>query len=276
MNIQEIVSILTSAGIEPNEANREVKMLIEHYCSYGVKDIIMGRPLDYEKLKIVKDKAEFRAKTRQPIQYIIGEAYFMGDYYNVTPDVLIPRDETEIAVRHALDLIKQNGIKTVLDIGTGSGCIACSLAKYSGTHVTSADISEKALEVAEQNAKKLGVNVKFINSDLFDAFNEADKFDLIISNPPYIPVGTELQKEVTFEPKLALFTSEETGCEFYKKIIESGKNYLNKNGFIIFELGAGESETVKSYFLQNGYSDISVQKDLAGIDRVISAGANIS
>ena len=163
--MQNLVKILTDAGIEKNEAEIEVKLLIENIAGYGVVDIIMGKKLTAEQYEKIKEFTDLRAKTRQPIQYIIGEAYFMGDYYNVTPDVLIPRDETEIAVRHALGLIKQNGIKTVLDIGTGSGCIACSLAKYSDTRVTSADISPKALEVAEQNAKNI-MNTKNNNSQL--------------------------------------------------------------------------------------------------------------
>lgn len=271
MNIQEIVSILVNAGIEEAEANREVKMLIEHFCDYGAKDIIMGRPLDYEKLKIVREKAELRAKTRQPIQYIIGKAYFMGDYYDVNPDVLIPRDETEIVVRHALSLIERNRYKNILEIGSGSGCIACALQKYSGVDVTSVDISEKALEVAEKNAKKLGVSVNFIMSDLFSNVSSDVKYDLIISNPPYIPVDTVLQKEVQFEPKIALFTPEKTGCMFYKKIIEQGINYIADNGSVVFELGVNESQIVKSYFEQYNYQNIVIEKDLAGIDRVISA-----
>ena len=271
MNIQEIVSILVNAGIEEAEANREVKMLIEHFCDYGAKDIIMGRPLDYEKLKIVREKAELRAKTRQPIQYIIGKAYFMGDYYDVNPDVLIPRDETEIVVRHALSLIERNRYKNILEIGSGSGCIACALQKYSGVDVTSVDISEKALEVAEKNAKKLGVSVNFIMSDLFSNVSSDVKYDLIISNPPYIPVDTVLQKEVQFEPKIALFTPEKTGCMFYKKIIEQGINYIADNGSVVFELGVNESQIVKSYFEQCNYQNVVIEKDLAGIDRVISA-----
>ena len=270
MNIQEIVSILTSAGIEENEANTEVKMLIEHFCNYGVKDIIMGRPLDYEKLKIVKQMAERRAKTREPIQYIIGKAYFMGNYYKVTPDVLIPRDETEIVVKHALRIIEENRFKTVLDIGTGSGCIACSVCQYGKVDVTAVDVSEKALDVAKENAKRLMSDIRFLKSDLFSGLQN-EKFDLIISNPPYIPVNTELQKEVQFEPKGALFTSETTGCEFYKKIIEQGGKYLNEGGVIVFELGINQSDIVKEYFEQNGFTKIHIEKDLAGIDRAISA-----
>ena len=271
MNIQEIVSILISAGIEPAEANKEVKMLIEHYCNYGAIDIIMGRPLDYEKLKIVKQKAELRAKTRQPIQYIIGEAYFMGNFYKVTPDVLIPRDETEIVVAKALSLIKENGLKTVLDIGTGTGCIACSIAQNTNTEVCAVDVSKKALEIAKMNAKKMAQKVNFIESDIFSNIPEDVKFDMIISNPPYIPAGTVIQKEVEFEPKIALFTSESTGCEFYNKIMEGAREYLTPSGYIVFELGIGEDTLVKEYFEKYGYINIETEKDLAGIPRVISA-----
>ena len=270
MSIQEIVSILTSAGIDEKEAISEVKIMIEHFCNYGAKDIIMGRPLDYEKLKIVKQKAELRAKTRQPLQYIIGQAYFMGKYYVVNPSVLIPRDETELVVRKVLALIEENGFKSVLDIGTGSGCIACSISGCSEANVVATDISSGALKVAKENAKRLNQNIDFIESNLFEGL-EGMKFDLIVSNPPYIPIGTELQKEVTFEPKSALFTSEETGCEFYKKIIDRAKDYLSKGGYVVFELGIGESKMVSDYFVSNGFSNIRIEKDLAGIDRVISA-----
>ncbi|MCR5266560.1 MAG: peptide chain release factor N(5)-glutamine methyltransferase [Cyanobacteria bacterium RUI128] len=269
MNIPEIVSILTSAGIEQQEAVREVKMLIEHFCDYGAKDIIMGKPLDYEKLKIVEEKVKLRAKTRKPIQYIIGKAYFMGNYYKVTPDTLIPRDETEIVVNHAIKLIKSNNLKTVLDIGTGTGCIACSIKLKTDAEVTGCDISSKAIEIAKINAQAHHADIKYTESDLFSNINES--FDLIISNPPYIPAGTVVQREVQYEPETALFTSEETGCEFYKKIIEQSKNYLTPGGYIVFELGINESDLVKSYFEDNQYTDIYIEKDLAGIDRVISA-----
>jgi len=273
MNIQQIVEILTNSGIEPREATIEVKMLIEHFCNYTAMDIVMGRPLDYEKLKIVEEKAKLRAKTKMPIQYIIGQAFFMGDYYKVTKDVLIPRDETELVVTKAIDIINQYGLKSVLDIGSGSGCIACSLAKNGGVDVVSVDVSKNALEIAKENAKRLNLkNVEFLQSDLFENIDNAkiDRFDMIISNPPYIPTGTELQKEVTFEPELALFT-EGDGTEFYKKIIENSKKYLKTNGFIIFELGINQSEIVKSYFEKCGFKNITIEKDFAGIDRIIFA-----
>lgn len=270
MNIQEIVEILTNSGIESREATVEVKMLIEHFCGYRAVDILMGRPLDYDKLKVVKEKAELRAKTKMPIQYIIGQAYFMGDYYKVTEDVLIPRDETELSVLVANAIIKNKGFKDVLDIGTGTGCIACNIAKTTGAKVVSVDVSEKALGVAKSNVEALKLNnVELVQSDLFENL-QGRKFDLIISNPPYIPVGTELQEEVRFEPELALF-AEGDGTGFYKAIIEQSKDFLNDDGYIVFELGIDQSKTVKSYFEANGFRDIIIEKDLAGIDRVISA-----
>lgn len=270
MSIQKIVEILTNSGIEQREASIEVKMLIEHFCGYSTVDILMGRPLDYEKLEIVKQKAELRAKSGMPIQYIIGQAYFMGDYYKVTEDVLIPRDETELSVLVAKAIIKNKGLKEVLDIGSGTGCIACNIAKSTDAKVVSVDVSEKALAVAKFNVENLGIsNVELIKSDLFSNIQDK-KFDLIISNPPYIPVGTELQKEVMFEPKLALF-AEGDGTGFYKSIIEQSREYLSRGGYVVFELGINQSQTVKSYFETNGFKDIMIEKDLAGIDRVISA-----
>lgn len=270
MSIQEIVEILTTSGIEQREAAIEVKMLIEHFCGYNAVDILMGRPLDYKKLEIVKQKAILRAETKMPIQYIIGQAYFMGDYYKVTEDVLIPRDETELSVVVANSIIKNKLFKSVLDIGTGTGCIACNIAKTTGAKVIAVDISEKALSVAKSNVEKLQpANVELIQSDLFENIQDR-KFDLIISNPPYIPVGTDLQEEVRFEPELALF-AEGDGTGFYKSIIEQASKYLNVSGYVVFELGIDQAETVKSYFEANGFKEIIIEKDLAGIDRVISA-----
>ena len=169
MHIQDIVKILIDNGIEPNEANIEVKMLIEHFADFGVKDIIMGKKLDSSKLEIVKEKAELRAKTRQPIQHIIGFAHFMGEKFIVNKDVLIPRDETEILVRKAVELINQNNFKMALDVGTGSGCIACMVAKYTDCQIIGLDISRDALNTALDNASRLNLFNKaiFRKSDIF-------------------------------------------------------------------------------------------------------------
>lgn len=273
MSIVEIVKILTSAGIEQSEANAEVKMLIEHFCGYSALDIVMGKRLDEGKLSIVKEKAQLRARTRMPIQQILGFAYFMGDKFKVSKDTLIPRDETEILARKAIDVINKNNLKSALDIGTGTGILACTIAKYTLSKSTALDVSDNALKIAEENIKNLDLSekVKTLKSNLFEKVSE--KYDLIVSNPPYIPLSEKatIQKEVTFDPDLALYTKDEKGLEFYEKISKNAKNHLNKNGYLLFEMGLGQSEDIKQTLEQEGYKNIQIEKDLAGIDRVIIA-----
>lgn len=273
MSIVEIVKILTSAGIEQSEANAEVKMLIEHFCGYSAVDIVMGKRLDEGQLSIVKEKAQLRARTRMPIQQILGFAYFMGDKFKVSKDTLIPRDETEILARKAIDIINKNNLKSALDIGTGTGILACTIAKYTLSKSTALDVSDNALKIAEENIKNLDLSekVKTLKSNLFEKVSE--KYDLIVSNPPYIPLSEKatIQKEVTFDPDLALYTKDEKGLEFYEKISKNAKNYLNKNGYLLFEMGLGQSEDIKQTLEQEDYKNIQIEKDLAGIDRVIIA-----
>lgn len=273
MSIVEIVKILTSAGIEQNEANAEVKMLIEHFCGYSAIDIVMGKRLDESKLNLVREKAQLRARTRMPIQHILGFSYFMGDKFKVSKDTLIPRDETEILARKAIDIINKNNLKSALDIGTGTGILACTIAKYTLSNATALDVSENALKITEENINNLGLSkkVKLLKSDLFE--NVDEKFDLIVSNPPYIPLSEKatIQKEVTFDPELALFTKDVKGLEFYEKIIKEAKNYLNKNGYLLFEMGIDQSKEIKELLETNGYKNIEIIKDLAEIDRVAIA-----
>ena len=275
MLITDIVKVLTDAGIEQNEANIEVRMLIEHFAQYGITEIITGKKLDEEKLKIVEQKAKLRASTRQPIQYIIGEADFMGEKFIVNPSVLIPRDETEILVTKAVEIIKENGYKNILDMCTGSGCIACMIAKLTNATVIGADISMEALETAFKNMEKLSLfnRALFRKSDIFSKIREDEKFDMIISNPPYIPVSQkkDIQKEVLFEPDIALYTKDDGGLEFYQKIIQQSPFHLNSGGHIMFELGIGESADVKDLLKNNNFTGIEIIKDFAGIDRVIFA-----
>lgn len=273
MSIQEIIKILTDSGIEQNEANVEVKMLLEHFANYGVKDIISGNKLTTEKLELVKEKAELRAKTRQPIQHIIGYADFMGEKFIVNPSVLIPRDETEFLVRKAIEIINKNIFTMALDVGTGSGCIACMIAKYTQCQIIGLDISSDALNTALDNASKLNLFNKaiFRKSNIFSNVKPGESFDIIVSNPPYIPPSEKenIQIEVKFDPEQALFTEDEKGLEFYKKITKDAPRILNKGGYLLYELGIGQSDDVKSIMEKNGFQNIEIIKDLAGIDRVI-------
>ena len=273
MSIQEILKILINAGIEPNEAGVEVKMLIEHFCGYTRTDILMGKKLTPEMLEIVKEKAQLRAKTRKPIQHIIGFADFMGEKFIVNPHVLIPRDETEFLVRKAVEIIKSKGYKMALDVGTGSGCIACMVAKLTDCQIIGLDISNEALNTALDNASRLNLFNKaiFRKSDIFSNVKPRESFDIIISNPPYISPAEKanIQKEVTFDPDIALYTKDEKGLDFYYKITEKAPDILNAGGYLLFELGFRQSNDVKKIMESNGFKDIEIIKDLAGIDRVI-------
>ena len=193
----------------------------------------------------------------------------MGEYFKVTPDVLIPRDETEILVKKAIEIINQNKFEDVLDIGTGSGCIACTIAKNTNATVLGVDISSDALRIALDNVTNLRINNRaiFRKSNLFEKIREGESFDMIASNPPYIPYNTTLSEEVNKEPSIALYANED-GLEFYRKIIEKAPEFLNKEGYLLFELGINQAKFV-SKFMEKDFESIEVIKDLAGIDRVI-------
>lgn len=273
MNIKQIEKILTEAGIELSEAKIEAKMLIKHVLGLGEKDLIINAELGDDEFggREVERLAQLRASTRKPIQHIIGHAYFMGEDFIVNENVLIPRDETEILVRKAVEIINKNNFKKILDIGTGSGCIACLISKLTDAQVIGVDISMDALQIALDNSSKLGLYNKaiFRKSDLFS--NVREKFDLIVSNPPYIPISEKgkLQKEVEFDPESALFANDKKGIEFYDKIIKQSPDFLNKNGYLIFELGIGQADLVKSLMEEQGFKDVKIEKDLAGIERII-------
>ncbi len=275
MLIQDIEKILTDSGIEPNEAKVEVRLLIEHFAGYSLVDILMGKKLTEDKLKIVEEKAKLRAKTHEPIQYIIGLADFMGEKFLVNKDVLIPRDETELLVRKAIEIIKENNFKMVLDMCTGSGCIACMIAKLTNSQAMGVDISTEAIHTAFKNMEKFGLYNRaiFRKSDIYSKIREDEKFDLIVSNPPYIPPKEKetIQEEVSYEPDLALYTTDEKGLAFYEKIIKDAPKFLNKGGYLMFELGIGQSSDVAKIMNTYGFDDIKVLKDLANIDRVIFA-----
>ncbi len=208
-------------------------------------------------------------KKRIPLQHITGYQEFMGYTFKVNENVLIPRQDTEILVEEADKYIALND--KVLDMCTGSGCIIISLKKLNPTiKATAVDLSVEALKVAKENAKLNEVDVEFINSDLFA--NVKDKFNVIVSNPPYIPtrVIDELMPEVReYEPLMALDGTED-GLWFYKNIIDSSKKYLETNGMLLFEIGHDQGLSVSTLMKEAGYQKVRVVKDLAGLDRVVT------
>ena len=271
---KKVEKILQEAKIE--EYKKEAKLIILETSKQTIEEIIITSKVNNEE-EILK-KASLRAETKKPVQYILGCQDFMGDRYIVNENVLIPRDETEILVNCAYNLIKDKNEKIdILDIGTGSGCISCALAKKlinKNIEILAVDKSIEALEVAIENISKLDLIRKIIirKSDLFSKIRDFEKFDLIISNPPYISKSQKnnLQKELEFEPYDALFTDDEEGVEFYQKIINQAPAYLKKGGYLAFEVGINQYKSIISMF-EKGFQDIEIIKDLAGIERVICA-----
>jgi release factor glutamine methyltransferase len=211
-----------------------------------------------------------RLESGEPIQYIIGNVEFIDYKINVNSNVLIPRFETELLVTKTKEYIDKlfNKKINILDIGTGSGCIAIALKKMTNSNVDACDISSEALELAEENAIINTAPINFILSDLFS--NIQGKYDVIISNPPYIDINDEVMDIVkNNEPKLALY-AEDSGLYFYKKIINEIKPHLNDKFLIAFEIGLHQSDAIKDYISsQMNNIDIIIEKDLNGIERYI-------
>lgn len=210
---------------------------------------------------------------RIPLQHITGVQEFMGHEFFVNEHVLIPRQDTEILVEHALDKVEDG--KKVLDMCTGSGCILLSILKRYQVQGTGADISSEALQVAERNRKHLALpQVEWLQSDLFEKIEE--KYDVIVSNPPYIQTGVieSLQEEVRLHDPYIALDGKEDGLYFYRRIIEDAKAYLEDGGWLLFEIGYDQAEPVTRLMEQAGYSEIYVKKDLSGLDRVAGARYN--
>ncbi len=232
-----------------------------------------NQEVEYLKKYLPKDKLEEGLRKLEkglPVQYIVGEVDFFDNIIKVNKDVLIPRFETELLVEKTINYINKyfNKETSILDIGTGSGCIAITLSKKTNSKVTAIDISDKALEVAKTNSKLNNTNINFIKSDIFS--NIKDKYDIIISNPPYIRYDEEIMDIVkNNEPHLALY-ADNNGLYYYEKILKECSKYLNKNYLIAFEIGKDQANDIKK--IANTHLkdiNISVEKDYSNLDRFI-------
>lgn len=257
------------------EAQLDARLLLEAVCNTNRNDLLVhgDKELTGEQAETYADYIEKRRK-HYPLQYIIGQQEFMGLSFLVDSSVLIPRQDTECLVEEILK-VAEDGMK-VLDMCTGSGCILLSIMNYKNNiQGTGIDISKDAIALAEKNAVRLGVNPSFYQGDMFYALQhlpeEEKKFDLIVSNPPYIRTTTieSLMDEVKeFEPRIAL-DGKEDGLYFYRILAEESDKYLNPGGWICLETGFDQSEEVAEFLLKNGYCDIAKVKDLAGLPRVV-------
>ena len=262
------VERLAAAGIE--EAKLDARLLLEELCGTDRNDLLVhgDRPVTEQQEKNYVNQIELRSR-HIPLQHITGYQEFMGLRFKVTPDVLIPRQDTETLVEEVLKNL-HDGMR-ILDLCTGSGCILLSLLRYSNDCVgVGADLSKKALAVAEENAGALELMAEFVQGDLFEPVT--GKFEIIVSNPPYIPsnVIPTLMEEVREHDPLMALDGKEDGLYFYREIIGQAGEYLYPGGMLFLEIGCEQAGAVTELMKNAGYRDVTVCKDLAGLDRVVS------
>jgi release factor glutamine methyltransferase len=273
-SINRSSEFLKNKGIESPRINAELLLAHILNCKRLNLYLAFDRPLSEEELEKYRSLLKRRIKF-EPLQYIIGNVEFYGLEFIVNSSVLIPRQETEILIETVIEQYKTSQTLKILDVGTGSGNIAISLAKnLSNSYITAIDISEEALKTANENAilNSVADKIEFIRNDfLNDEFNKSD-YDIVVSNPPYVSIEEfqNLQPELkSYEPKMAL-TDYDSGLRFYELISERSKYLLNQGGRLFFEVGRGQFAKVSEILTCNGLQNIRVIKDYLNIERVIS------
>lgn len=259
----------------------DAELLLSHVLNKKRIDLYLAFDHEVSESNLATFKGYIQRRIKhEPLQYITGVQEFYGLSIKVTPDVLIPRPETELLVEHVLKLVTNHESQiTILDLCTGSGCIVAALAsQIPDAQLVGIDISEKALEIAKLNTENWKKRIKLLHGDLFEPLRAHDStiaqsYDLITSNPPYVPEPqlVSLQPEIKdYEPKIAL-VAEDNGLAIIRKIINDATKYLKKGGRLVMEIGDGQAEEVKTIIASNGsYGEVTVIKDYSGIERIIS------
>lgn len=266
-----------SQRLGPEEAGQQAYWLLEALFDKSRTDVMMDRPF-----KLTEEEAEKlerslqRLAAHEPIQYVLGQAPFYGRWFKVRPGVLIPRPETEELVHRIISRHQQNRALKILDIGTGSGCIAISLAlELAGSRVMALDVSEAALALAKENAVRLQADVQFIQADILkEVPAEAEGLDILVSNPPYV-MEREAQlmqpNVLEWEPHLALFVKNDDPLLFYRRITEHATKLLKPGGSLYFEINEACGDGVAELLRQAGFTAIAILKDMQGKDRMAEA-----
>ncbi len=267
----KMISELSSI-YEMDELNSIFNLLSEDYLKIPRSKILLADEIDLnESNQTLFQSALERLKTHEPIQYILGKTSFMDMEFKVNSSVLIPRPETEELVRLMLDEDLEG--KEILDIGTGSGCIAISLAKnFPNAKVSALDISKEALEVARVNAKLNNVNIEFIHADIFE-YNSEKKYDVIVSNPPYVLESEKSQMKqnvLDFEPGLALFVKDIEPLKYYTEIFNFSQNNLRDKGFLFFEINNKVEKPLSDGLILNNFY-FKIYRDHNGFKRCVFA-----
>ena len=267
MTYRELCARLAEAGVPDPETDAQI--LIEDALGISPAALMLRRSEDFASARLEETVA--RREKREPLQYILGKWSFMGFDFEVCPDCLIPRADTELLCETALKTLPSGGV--FADLCTGSGCIALSILKLrEDLRAVAVDISPAALAVAQRNAEALGVadRVSFLLHDVTEPLPGEAIFDLIVTNPPYVPTADTktLEPELYHEPMLALDGGDD-GLDFYRAISEKWRNALAKNGRLYFEVGIGQADDVVRIMRNAGFGDIEIVKDTLGINRVV-------
>lgn len=261
---------------ESIELNPILSILTEHITGWDQLQQVLNKETELNETQILAfEKAAAELKAGKPIQYVIGKAWFMGEAYSVNEHVLIPRPETEELVDWILEYAEIKGTSLrILDIGTGSGCIAIALKKaLPNSNVSAIDISTNALKVAAENASILNAAIEFVPLDILNTAFLPDQYDVIVSNPPYIPMHEmeNMEMQVTSqEPNIALFVPDEDPLVFYKAIARLAKLHLKPNGQLFFEIHFDQGEAMVN-LLDEMHFHAELREDLFGKDRMIRA-----
>ena len=266
-------SALSMALEEEREAQLDARLLLEHVCGTSLQTLLLDgeRPVTDNEAELYRRLLKRRC-SREPLAYILGKWDFMGLEFGVSSDVLIPEQDTENLVEEVMREVCDGD--RILDLCTGSGCILLSLLNYSnGSTGVGTDLSEGAIDVAKENALKLGLSERcdWKAGDLFEAVDPGEKFDIIVSNPPYIRSETigELAPEVRIhEPRMALDGGDD-GLYFYKRIIPEAADYLRTGGMLFLEIGYDQAEQVSALMKDAGYYEVRTIKDYGGNDRIV-------
>ena len=264
------------AGPHPEKARRDAEVLLLHASGRSRTDLLAHGEDEFSLAESLRYKSllDRRAKG-EPIQYITGETEFYGLPFRVTPDVLIPRPETEHLVETVVALARSFAAPRIVDIGAGSGAISVALAQHlPKARITTTDLSEAALAIARENVRSNGVadRICFLQGDLLAPL-AGEKFDIIVSNPPYVPARDRdsLSVEVReYEPLLALFAGED-GLDIYRRLIPAAFVALISGGFIALEIGYGQADAVQNFLRAAGFAQIEFTPDLQSIPRVAAA-----
>lgn len=256
------------------EANAMIRLIFHTLKGWDTSEILTR--FNDELSPYLREQTErivTRLKAHEPIQYILGEAYFYGLRFKVTPDVLIPRQDTEPLVDMIVNQNPEEDLR-VLDIGTGSGCIAIALARFlKFPQVSALDISEAALKVARENASDLKVKVNFIHADIFTYKADPESLDIIVSNPPYIDESEKAAMDANvkdYEPASALFVPDDNPVVFYRRISSVAKDALTAGGRLYLEINPRHASEVADILKADGFADVAIYPDIHGTSRFIS------